>query len=102
MPGETILMIGAATALVSASAHAFVQCRRNCASGGRATAAERGPRAVRSGLNAMATSASRTDPHGLTKNHHVVSQVEQRLNALNSGARPENQRIYEFEIVDRQ
>jgi hypothetical protein len=49
----------------------------------------------------MATSAPQTDPHGLTKNQHFVSQVEQRLNALNPGARPENQRIYEFEIVDR-
>jgi hypothetical protein len=49
----------------------------------------------------MATSVPLTDPHGLTKNQHFVSQVEQRLNALNPGARPENQRIYEFEIVDR-
>ena len=49
----------------------------------------------------MATSTSQTDPHGLTKNQHFVSQVEQRLNALNPGVRPENQRIYEFEVVDR-
>ena len=49
----------------------------------------------------MAASSPRTDPHGQTKNQHFVSQVELRLNALNPGARPENQRIYEFEIVDR-
>lgn len=49
----------------------------------------------------MAASSRRTDPHGQTKNQHFVSQVEQRLNALNPSARPENQRIYEFEIVDR-
>jgi hypothetical protein len=49
----------------------------------------------------MATSAPRIGPHGQTKNQHFVSQVEQRLNALNPAARPENQRIYEFEIVDR-
>jgi len=49
----------------------------------------------------MATRALQADPHGLTKNQHFVSQVEQRLNAHNPGARPENQRIYEFEIVDR-
>lgn len=49
----------------------------------------------------MAASPPQTDPHGQTKNQHFVSQVEQRPNALNPGARPENQRIYEFEIVDR-
>ncbi len=43
----------------------------------------------------------RGEPHEQTKNEHFVSQAEQRLNALNSGARAENQRIYEFEIVDR-
>ncbi len=43
----------------------------------------------------------RGEPHEQTKNQHFVSQVEQRLNALNPRARPENQRIYEFEIVDR-
>lgn len=49
----------------------------------------------------MAASSPRTGLHGQTKNQHFVSQVEQRLNALNPGARPENQRIYEFEIIDR-
>ena len=49
----------------------------------------------------MTTNAPPTDPHGLTKNQHFVSQVEQRFNALNPAALPENQRIYEFEIVDR-
>src|SRR5215472_10811453 len=49
----------------------------------------------------MAASSPQSDSHGQTKNQHFVSQVEQRLNALNPGARPENQRIYEFEIVDR-
>ena len=41
------------------------------------------------------------DPHGQTKKQHFVSQAEQRLNAINPAARPDNQRIYEFEIVDR-
>ncbi|MDF3837316.1 hypothetical protein P3W85_30860 [Cupriavidus basilensis] len=41
------------------------------------------------------------DQRNQTRNQHFVSQVEQRLNALNPNARPENQRIYEFEIVDR-
>lgn len=50
----------------------------------------------------METSAPETGPHGLTKRQHFISQAEQRLNALNPGARPENQRIYEFEIVDRE
>jgi len=49
----------------------------------------------------MSTRALQADPHGLTKNQHFVSQVEQRLNAHNPGARTENQRIYEFEIIDR-
>jgi hypothetical protein len=49
----------------------------------------------------MITTSPQTDPHGLTKNQHFVSQAEQRLNALNPSARPENQRIYEFKIVDR-
>lgn len=49
----------------------------------------------------MATSALQADPHRLTKNQHFVSQVEQRLNSLNPGARMGNQRIYEFKIVDR-
>lgn len=38
----------------------------------------------------------------MTKNQHFVSQVEQRLNAINPLALPEKQRIYEFEIVDRE
>ena len=37
-----------------------------------------------------------------TKDQHFISQVEQRLNALNPAARPENQRIYEFKVVDRE
>src|SRR5664279_1243886 len=37
-----------------------------------------------------------------TKNQHYVSQAEQRLNAMNPQARPENQRIYAFDIVDRE
>jgi DNA-binding transcriptional MerR regulator len=36
-----------------------------------------------------------------TKNQHFISQVEQRLNAYNPDAARDNQRIYEFEIVDR-
>lgn len=36
-----------------------------------------------------------------TVNQHFLSRVEQRLNAANPAARPENQRIYEFEIADR-
>jgi len=48
----------------------------------------------------MAIRAAANDPHGQTKNQHFVSQVEQRLNAFNPGARLANQRIYEFEIVD--
>jgi DNA-binding transcriptional MerR regulator len=36
-----------------------------------------------------------------TKNQHFLSQVEQRLNACNPNADATNQRIYEFEIVDR-
>jgi hypothetical protein len=37
-----------------------------------------------------------------TRNQHFVSQVEQRLNALNPTARKENQRIFEFRVVDRE
>jgi hypothetical protein len=48
------------------------------------------------------TISALAEPHGQTKNQHFLSQVEQRLNALNPAARPENQRIYEFEIVDRE
>ena len=36
-----------------------------------------------------------------TKNQHFISQIEQRLNASNPEAAPAKQRIYEFEIVDR-
>lgn len=36
------------------------------------------------------------------ENQHFVSQVEQRLNAVNPNARVKNQRIYEFDIVDRE
>jgi hypothetical protein len=36
-----------------------------------------------------------------TKNQHFISRVEQRLNACNPSATPANQRIYEFQIVDR-
>ncbi len=36
-----------------------------------------------------------------TKRQHYISQVEQRLNAINPEAKLRNQRIYEFEIVDR-
>ena len=50
----------------------------------------------------MAPNVPRNDPHGQSKNQHFVSQVEQRLNAINPDARPENQRIYEFDIVDRE
>jgi hypothetical protein len=41
--------------------------------------------------------------HGVseTKNQHFISQIEQRLNACNPDAAPANQRIYEFQIVDR-
>lgn len=35
-------------------------------------------------------------------NQHFISQVEQRLNALNPGARPQNQRIYSWSLVDRE
>lgn len=36
-----------------------------------------------------------------TRNQHFLSQVEQRLNALNPQARADNQRIYSFEVVNR-
>ncbi len=36
-----------------------------------------------------------------TKNQHFISQIEQRLNTCNQNATNANQRIYEFEIVDR-
>ena len=37
-----------------------------------------------------------------TRNQHFVTQGEQRLNALNPQADPRNQRIYSFEVVDRE
>src|SRR5690348_4275784 len=37
-----------------------------------------------------------------TRNQHFVTQGEQRLNALNPMADPKNQRIYSFEVVDRE
>jgi hypothetical protein len=40
-------------------------------------------------------------PDNPTRQQHFVAQTEQRLNALNPGAAPENQRIYEMEIIDR-
>jgi len=36
-----------------------------------------------------------------TKRQHFISQIEQRLNAVNPEAKPENQRIYQFDVVDR-
>ncbi len=41
-----------------------------------------------------------SQPENRTRNQHYVAQAEQRLNALNPGAEPHNQRIYEFEIID--
>jgi hypothetical protein len=43
--------------------------------------------------------ASRTDNE--TINQHFISGVEQRLNASNPAASPQKQRIFEFEIADR-
>jgi hypothetical protein len=37
-----------------------------------------------------------------TCNQHFVTQGEQRLNAMNPQADPRNQRIYSFEVVDRE
>ena len=37
-----------------------------------------------------------------TRNQHFVTQGEQRLNALNPQADPSNQRIYSFEVIDRE
>ncbi|MGI9280074.1 MAG: hypothetical protein ACR2PX_10660 [Endozoicomonas sp.] len=37
-----------------------------------------------------------------TKNHHFVSQVEQRMNSINSDISKNNQRIYSFSITDRE
>jgi hypothetical protein len=37
-----------------------------------------------------------------TRNQHFLPQVEQRLNASNPNAAPSKQRIYSFEVVDRE
>ena len=37
-----------------------------------------------------------------TRNQHFVTQGEQRLNALNPHADLRNQRIFSFEVVDRE
>jgi hypothetical protein len=37
-----------------------------------------------------------------TANQHFLSRAEQQLNALNPDARPENQRIYSFTLLDRE
>ena len=37
-----------------------------------------------------------------TANQHYISQVEQRLNALNPNATPANRRIYAFSLQDRE
>lgn len=37
-----------------------------------------------------------------TARQHYVSQTEQRLNAINPGAKSENQRVYSFSLVDRE
>lgn len=37
-----------------------------------------------------------------TKNQHFISQAELRLNSINPGANQENQRIYSFEVTDRE
>ena len=36
------------------------------------------------------------------RNQHFISQVEQRLNAINPNALPRNQRIYKLRVVDRE
>ncbi|PNK60786.1 hypothetical protein [Psychrobacter sp. FDAARGOS_221] len=41
------------------------------------------------------------DLRNLTKNQHYISQVEQRLNAMNPKAKKENQRIYVFNVESR-
>lgn len=37
----------------------------------------------------------------VTRNHHFVAQVEQRLNSINPNISKKNQRIYSFQIKDR-
>ena len=34
-----------------------------------------------------------------SRNHHYISQVEQRLNAIDKTVKPENQRIYKFSVL---
>jgi hypothetical protein len=41
-------------------------------------------------------------PLNPTANQHFVSQIEQRLNALNPDAARHNQRIYSYTVVDRE
>jgi hypothetical protein len=36
-----------------------------------------------------------------TKHQHYISQVEQRLNTSTPDAKPENQRIFAFDLLDR-
>ncbi|MGL5799157.1 MAG: hypothetical protein ACRCYN_03700 [Plesiomonas sp.] len=38
----------------------------------------------------------------VTRNHHFVAQVEQRLNSIDPSISKKNQRIYSFNIVDRE
>ncbi|MGV1718419.1 hypothetical protein ACT4MC_07330 [Vibrio furnissii] len=38
----------------------------------------------------------------VTRNHHFVAQVEQRLNSINPNVSKKNQRIYSFQIKDRE
>jgi hypothetical protein len=42
------------------------------------------------------------DLKDITKNQHFVSQVEQKLNAINPLAEEENRRIFSFSLVDRE
>lgn len=37
-----------------------------------------------------------------TKNQHFISQAELRLNSINPGASQQNQRVYSFEVTDRE
>lgn len=37
-----------------------------------------------------------------SRNHHFVAQVEQRLNSINPNISKKNQKIYSFEIIDRE
>ena len=38
----------------------------------------------------------------VTRNHHFVAQVEQRLNSINPNVSKKNQRVYSFQIKDRE